>query len=857
MRITFDPAFDQGSWPGPIAQGHAASGEIWLGPSGLLSILETMTGLAGPTLPPAVRAAELVSEVRSIKGFWKDSAQVDPFGTARRLLEWRDFLWTQGWRGQPVSLRLEQLAEVTYKASPGFPDRFLEVAGTMQGAANVIEALTLLVPVGRLNPALRTAVQALERTGTKVIEKTLEPASPKGDLGACRTVPFRPIGDGSLQLLRPATHSMAAHELAAWLSNLESLERTVIIGPDSVLDEALHRFDLPTTGAGIPASDHALLQILPLTLAMAWDPPDPQRALELLMLPNSPVPKGIGRRLAHALQDYPAVGSDAWNEALEEGLNQFSDKKDRKRLKDRMDAIFARRIQSRNYPVTEIKARIDLLRSWAKGRMGEDASERAWQALIAQLENCMRIAELSGLSHFTAPQIRRMLYEINEAAGSFPLYEAQAGLETVGAPECIAEQAQNVIWWSFNRGAAPVIASDMLTAKERSGLEQVGVVLPRPGDEAVWAAERWQRPLMLAGSNLILVCARRGPDGEEQYPHPLWDELAGRVEESTGLKELEREFLISHNGLTRTIRPIRSLPEPVWEWGVIAGAVAKRPKESPNSLSSLISCPFSWVVRYLGNLYGGATATLDSPEKLQGRLIHEILTRVLSNPGQTPEEAADDATLRFGSEGPLMAAQLFLPGYEDIRAEVKMALRTAAHRVFRLIKEGRFTVRAVEQTYATKSRSLGIEIEGRPDLVLKNPDAIVDFKRGGVNYRKEELAGGTSLQLAVYGHLIRKNEKTTFPPVAYLMLKSGQVITVDPKAFPDARIIGGPSPEETWKGTQESFKRIWDEMKAGKVRASGNDPDGPPKSQLDDGRLFLKPCEFCDFAVLCGRAFSE
>ena len=51
MKITFDPAFDSGYWPGPLQDRNAASGEIWVGPSGLLGLLETMTGLSGPPVP--------------------------------------------------------------------------------------------------------------------------------------------------------------------------------------------------------------------------------------------------------------------------------------------------------------------------------------------------------------------------------------------------------------------------------------------------------------------------------------------------------------------------------------------------------------------------------------------------------------------------------------------------------------------------------------------------------------------------------------------------------------------------------------------------------------------------------------
>ncbi len=89
------------------------------------------------------------------------------------------------------------------------------------------------------------------------------------------------------------------------------------------------------------------------------------------------------------------------------------------------------------------------------------------------------------------------------------------------------------------------------------------------------------------------------------------------------------------------------------------------------------------------------------------------------------------------------------------------------------------------------------------------------------------------------------------------MLKAGDAITVDPEAFPDAHVIDGPSPKETWNAVKESFKQIWEELQDGNVNACGNDPDGPQKSELSDGLIFLQPCAFCDLPILCGQAFSS
>ena len=554
------------------------------------------------------------------------------------------------------------------------------------------------------------------------------------------------------------------------------------------------------------------------------------------------------------------MGSDAWNKALEKGLEKIDDNAARNRLKKRITILFSAGSKGRRYPVTEIKSRIDLIRSWAKGRMPEEAPGPEWHALLSQLENCRRVVELSNLRHFTAPQIRRMLYDITEESGSSPLYEAQSGIGTVGAPECIVGKAHSVIWWSFNKSAAPGITVDHLTLQERKDLKKEGVRLPEPGDEALWAAQRWKRPLDCAAKNLVLVCARHAVDGEPQYPHPLWDELVGKVKDDIGLQQFERKILDSKPRPARRKSKPQPLPEPVFKWHVNPELIVKRPKESPNSLASLISCPFKWVVQYQGNVWGGKTATLDTPETLEGWLIHEILLRVLKKPVKKPETAAKKAVEIFDEEGPRLAALFFQPGFDDIKAAAKQALGTATGELFRMLGKGGFTgwmPEDPEKPLNLKVRSLGIEIEGRPDLVLENPDAVIDFKRGGVSYRQGELTNGVGLQLAIYGHLVRKKETAPFPPVAYLMLKAGQVITVDSKTFPDAQVFEGPGPEETWRGVKKSFKKIWSDLNDGTVNAPGNDPDGAPESTLTDDRLFLEPCKFCDLAVLCGQAFGE
>lgn len=858
LTITFDMSFDQGHWPGPLANRNAAAGELWTGPRGLLNLIETFTGLRSPVDPRAVRVASLVPAVRATEGFWSRSAEVDPFGTAATLLKWRDYLRLHGWRGEKCGYRLAELARVTHDAPPGLPDRLLTAAQTISSINNTISELRLFEPPAEFPHTWRQVIDILEKTGTTISLQKIPPTRPAGDLAACRKASFSPAGDGSLQCLRPLTPGAAAQETAAWLSGLEDLSQTLIIGPDSTLDEALHRFGLPTTGAGIPIYDNSLLQILPLVLEMAWSPPDPQRALELLILPVSPIPRGIAFRLIRALQQYPAVGSEAWRQALAAGLQTISDPSRRKNLENRINAIFAANLSGHQYPAVEIKARLDLLRFWARGRMENKATEEAfnWDYLAAQLENAQRLVDLSGLQNFTAPQIRRIVHDITAESETSALYEDQAGLPHVDAPECLVGQAKNIVWWSFTRDAAQSVFNDPFSDDEKQALQDIGVHLPDPGQQAIRHAARWQRPLLLSRKRLILVCPENSNTNEEQHPHPLWDELLARLAPNAHTGLLETREIISSAKPPAEKRKSIALPSPVTELHIDPSLITHSESESPNSLSDLLSCPFRWVANYPGKLSGGLTATLSSPEELEGWFIHEILRQVLEKGWQTPETAAKTAGEIFDRDGPLLAAKFFLPGHDDLRARVKRNTETAANHLFRLIGQGGFTVGAVEKDYELSVRSLGIKLRGRPDLVLESPRAVIDFKRGGINFRQKEIANGTSVQLAVYGHLLRGEESRPFPPAAYFMLKAGELITSDSQTFPEAITIEGSPLADTWQAIKDTYKEIRQELDQGVIQITGNQEDAPAESEIKDGRLFLTPCAFCVLGVLCGQALE-
>ncbi len=78
VKIVFDSALNGRAWPGPLGQAEFAFGEAWVGPKGLLDLLETRLGLGGQFEAPLQRACRLAVHLRDSSGHWRESYEVDP-----------------------------------------------------------------------------------------------------------------------------------------------------------------------------------------------------------------------------------------------------------------------------------------------------------------------------------------------------------------------------------------------------------------------------------------------------------------------------------------------------------------------------------------------------------------------------------------------------------------------------------------------------------------------------------------------------------------------------------------------------------------------------------------------------------
>ncbi len=848
LEVVFDGAIDEGGWPGAGAGGRAPAGEVWLGPLGLLDRLELELGLHRSHPAPIERTVELAAALAGTAGFWSRSFEADRFGTAARLLADHDALRLWGWRGEPAGERLAALWSVTRSARPGIPDRLDRVRAALDRRCTGIAIIRVVEPVAELPPLWRQTFESLERAGTRIVHTPLPEVTAPGDLGASRAPRFIPAGDRSLQLVRPHGVLAAAEEVAACLAACSDLRGVVVIGPDAVLDAALTRHGLPRLGAPVPAPGTTAL--VRLCVESAFRPMDAADLHALLCLDPGPVPRRIARRLAAALGRFPGRGSAEWRDALA-GALAATPEAYRDAVAARLAALLepiAGRTDA--LPLDRLAARMRALTDWARGQL---LLAPHLADLIALARRLVALACLGG-QPLDLAALRSLCDRIEEphTRGA----PAELGLASVVDPGALLGSPRVVVWWGFTRDHVPGTPRIRLSPDERAALAAAGVTAPDAGAVMAHEARRWRRPLALASDAAVLVCPRTDEAGAPAHPHPLWDELiAAMPDPGHAARLLASQPTLFAPGSpavpieARRVRvPLRPRPTPV-ELARSSRALGLRELDSASSIEALLGCSLAYVLRYTGDLGSGLSAPAARPGPLlSGELVHHVLARVLAGDPLDPEDAARRAAAIADAELPRLAETLLLPDHQAEHAAVRRAIIDSARVLAACIARAGATLRGIEIPLEGK---LGpARLSARADLVLAQPDHVIDIKWGGSSQR-EALRAGAAVQLAVYAELARTGPR--LPGVAYLLARARRLIAARGTRLPGVAEPTSFSVDDILRATQAALERRLRELSDGVLVAPGAVED-VPSSRLADGELHVAPaCAFCELDGLCGR----
>ncbi len=841
LYVVFDPAIDGGAWPGPLRDRDAVIGEAWLGPLGLLDRLEVELGLLARHATATERVADLSRKLASKDGFWRRSFEIDPISTSRRLLADRGTLALWGWRGEPASERLVALWAATNDALPGVADRLRRIVELLARRHVDITTIRIVEPLETLAPLWRHVFEALRIAGVRIDETPLVDAVATGDLAAARSSGFVPRGDGTLQLVRPHGPLAAADEVAAALAAFPHLRDVVLIGSDAILDEAMVRHGLPRVGAEVVSPASSVL--VRLIVESAFTPMDPADLHALLCTDPGPVPRGIARRLASALQSFPSRGAPTWRDALAEGLSKIDEAQRSalaRRLTELLDPVAER---GGEITLAQLTSRMRTLTSWARGRLPTTPS---LSEVITFAEGLLSLAEIMGLASIGRPQLRRLCDEVDRRWVSGPT--AEAGIATVPRAGAVLGPVRVAVWWGFSRDMAPAPPRLRLSQQERAALRAAGVTPPDAGTEMAGEARRWRRPLSLSSDVLVLVCPRTNEASDTDHPHPLWDELCSSMSDPATSVRLQTPA-IKLPVVARRAR-VERRPLPVAIDSVrVPGTLTVRNPESPSSVERLLGCSLAWALHYPALLRSGLSHGPSDPSPLLfGTLAHHVLAQVFADGVLAAETAATRAEELIDVSLDALAENLSLPDHQVERSAVKRAIIESAREVGSVLTKTGASIRGAELPLSRTFSQL--TITGRADLVLANPDIVIDYK-WGPSANRQRLVSGTAIQLATYAELGREGDAVL--GVAYLMLRNQQLMVAPGTNVPDALQPGAHAAGDMWRATVTALDERLRELSEGKLGAPGALVEAEDSILADGVMRVAPPCHYCELATLCGR----
>lgn len=812
---------------------------------------------------------------------WFSKTRVaDPLGAAQSLLDTLDTLKQAGWTGAPLASS-PLLACVSWLTGAGLP------AGTPDAVADLLATVRRRPPTVSIGIALQAPRSAYDALTLALVDALashgcqVEPAPtltaaapPDTDLGRLqRALLGGPaadlVGDDTLRVLE-GDGPWEAAALATALTDDAAL--WLLSGEAAILDQARRQLDRPALGGGAPSRWRPALQVLPLVLALQTGPQDPAVALELLTLPISPVPSAVRRRLVDALGKQPAVGSPAWKEALTEGIAAYVD-----RYPDRDGATLRARVE-RFFPTgppTQVTAAdaaetAAAVAAWLRGQLAhrDDPVLGAAASIARALEQSLgRVPAHQLLGARTLAQLHAVALGQGVTADAEPEAGAPA---TCVTPEAVPRGVDRLVWFGLVAGQAEAPRARFWTPAEQAELSANGVALPAPGahrenEQAAWLGA------VLAPSRQLTIVTWRSAGGARVEAHPLLDLWQTRTTPGALQAVTTDATTLRRAGTQPFLAPVQPAREirPTTRWPVPQDLISTTRNWSASSMEALISCPLKWTFNYAARLRVGATQALPSLSSMSGTFGHALFETLLFEPtpgweGLSPEGAEARMLALFDDRVSTEAAPLDLPAHADQRRRLRGQLGGAARALVAALKQGGWRPKAPEQPLDELSaRFDGQHLTGSIDLLIEDSagrQGVIDLKLGGAGYRGGLLQSGTALQLAFYAYAVAGGTPP-FPPVAYFILQTGQLLTTDETAFPGATILRGPSPGEVWLNANRAWDWWATAVRAGAVVGRGKHLGTPDPHVLEDavGRppdphpwhKKSPPCGWCDARRLC------
>lgn len=891
LKITFGLKYDT-AIPEPFSN---KLGSTTVGPLGFLGMLENQLGI--PNHQPSftsrlIQYLAALDQANHKDAFYAASFEVDPFSVARTLLQWRDHWYLAGWTGvfaSDVPPRLQDMADVEKNAA----DVAKNVGQRIQHVISLLETNTIGIEYVALRdeikdfPVLwRTLLGALDVPVHPPVERTPQ-ASKNTDLGLLQRHLLKQFSGGATEKLTlendGTVNVLSGHSadkttvLTATMSQQrqrQSPEESLVVLSEArgdLLDEAMEEIGAPRFGFSALSHWRPIFQVLPLSFELLWEPLSPTSLFQFLSHPVGPISGRAREKLAQTVQHVPGIGSEVWNQTLDECLTDELEaygEEARTRLESAIEYWLNSPRFSPQVGISSefLRERAAKVADWLIG-IRDSTEDPALISLYTialnqalELQQAMIRLSEAGRDTLTRDNVLRLMKDVRGSGA--PLADRYAEVspgETLilraNHSGSFYQPINHLVWWDCQ--ATDHVHRWPFSRTELEVLAANGVMLQSESEQLAWLGKAWLRPILTAKDTCTLVLH----DDADRH-HPLWEQIAATTEgltvHSTNDPNTAQALGIQEHALEAI-----ALPEKHRWWQLSSDvALPRREFESYSSLDAFINSPYQWLLNYAARFRTGTLASIQDGSLLKGNIAHRLFEQFFIehpqiNDIQTGHPAAwidDNATLLIQAE----SALLLEPGRQAECEQVVIQLQQSLSELVMQLKLAQ--VSSVSMEMGQEGNFSGGKLTGSIDLLAHREDgteAVVDIKWGGLNYRRDALRSGNYLQLATYAKLREGNNGQKSPHLSYFIVTDAHMLNLNHDFFPTAENIvpdSGENSKEFWMRTENSWKWRRAQFDQGQIEVTIEGSEPGDNSQPGDLGLVIPDASdtFNDFRVLTG-----
>ncbi|MGN0905726.1 MAG: PD-(D/E)XK nuclease family protein [Bullifex sp.] len=884
MRVYFFPEYSGTIYRNPDT---ISFNETVLGLEGLLGLIDLHGGKVRKVRSPMERLFSYKKAVEEYLGENPDSPfsssfEVDPYGTAERLLSWRDTLISYGWKGseekQPSRL-FENLSGIEKHAVPySLWERIRETTDDISKGALLPENLEIIIPFpySYFRPVTGNLLSALEERGVKITVRDSVQREENSDLsrvsaflsGKSDGLEIR--GDGSFEILSFPSAEDAYRYIASEVRD----EGVCIESRPDILDNWFRVMGRAASGSTVSGlSEVSGLPVLGLRLL--GNPMNPEYLLSWLTSPSGPIPMSFGSKLADTVSSCGGYFNKECRKVIEEYLSSDdpdSDEEERKRSRAYREHIVDAFLPKEEYysygdriRTCDAVAFVSSLLDYSQSHM----DKQGFATIAAELKAVLSLLQEEERELIPFTDIEALISVLSEPVSLKQYGRERGAVNVVSSPSSLVSFPSSILWNGLNDISASSFSSSFLRPVEKSFMSSF---------RDYWSEEKEQEyrilsaliPFRYAKECMKIVCISSTPSISDSLENPFLIRIFEKVGENSFMKAVRNPFISSEK--TRAAELFsNSLEGNAYVTFSQKDNIPWPDHESATSIDKLIRHPLDYFMSSVLGLNPVGVAKMNNPTSIQGVVAHRVIERIFGKNDDGESGTPDYIEKVINEKLDLIIAEsirekgsiLLMDRYSTQTNTFILDLKSCMHKLHSIIRKNNLKVVATEHGFRNVDADFsdGTTIKGSIDMVLENEKGelyIFDFKTSqSFSYYRETIEQNLSIQLELYREALRKTTGKKVVLVAYILLPSLSVFT-------SGKLIGCRSgielvPDRACSSLMDeirnscSFRK--DEIRSGKIEVG----DGHTVSELAYGSAEedLVPPATGDDGTIKGNRFSD